>query len=152
MSPLVAAAQPQRQPHDGAQFDPQKFQQMVEQTLTKAGGLTTAEAEAFFPLYNEMRAKQREIGRQIHDLKQSTPTSSKAYADTILRIKKLQLEMAELEQEYYKRILRKVSAEKVFKMMQAEDDFHRRMVRRNRDSSREKKGRHHNGSQPLERK
>jgi hypothetical protein len=67
-------------------FDPQKFQQMVEESLTKTAGLTPEEARAFFPPYNEMRAKQREMGKQIHDLKKNVKDDSKAYAETIKKI------------------------------------------------------------------
>lgn len=126
--PAMAMAQPQGQGKDAPRFDPQKFQQMVEQTLTKAGGLTADEAKAFFPLYNKMREEQRAKGKQIHELKQSAPADTKAYSSTIMRIKKLQVETAELEHDYYKRFQRVVPPEKLFKMMQAEDDFHRRMV------------------------
>lgn len=142
LSPFMLAAQPQGQPQDGSpRFDPQKFQQMVEQMLTKAGELTADEAQLFFPLYNEMRQKQREMGRQIHELKTSCPADSKACSETILKIKRLQVESAELEQDYYKRILRKLPAEKLFKMMKAEDDFHRRMVKREGQQRHDKKGR-----------
>lgn len=125
--PLCAMSQPAEGRGD-RRFDPQKFQQMVEQSLTKAASLTPEEAKAFFPLYNEMKTKQREMGGQIHQLKKSASGDDKAYTSTILKIKQLQVEMAELEQNYYKRILKVVPPEKVFRVMKAEDDFHRRMV------------------------
>ena len=40
--------------------------------------------------------------------------------------------MAKLEQDCYKRILKVIPAEKVLKVMKAEDDFHRRMVQGSR--------------------
>ena len=125
--PVLGMAQSQT-PKSGRPFDPQKFQQMVEQSLTKAASLTPEEAKAFFPLYNEMRDKQREMGKQIHELKKNCGGDSKSCSATILRIKQLQVETAELEQKYYQRMLKVVPPEKLFKVMQAEDDFHRRMV------------------------
>lgn len=128
LSTVMLTAQPQPQ-HERPRFDPQKFQQMVERELTQVADLTPVEAKAFFPLYNEMRKKQRELGRQIRILK-STPTpDDKAYANIIARIMSLKVEMAELEQSYYKRFIEIVPPEKLFKMMCAEDEFHRRMVR-----------------------
>lgn len=127
---LGAAAQ---EPAQGERkFDPQKFQQMVEEQLTKAAELTTDEAKAFFPLYNEMREKQRAIGQQIHRLKKEQTADEKACAEKVTRIKQLQVDMAKLEQDYYKRILKVIPAEKVLKVMKAEDDFHRRMVQGSR--------------------
>ena len=127
---VVAQAQESR---GDRHFDPQKFQQMVEQSLTAAASLTPEEAKAFFPLYNEMRTKQREMGKQIRQLKKDASGDDKAYTSTILRIKQLQVDMAELEQNYYKRILKVLPPEKLFKVMRAEDDFHRRMVQGKRD-------------------
>lgn len=142
--PLMGMAQPQG-PRGDRQFDPQKFQQMVEESLTKAANLTPEEAKAFFPLYNEMRAKQREMGQQIHQLKQRCAGDAKACSSTILRIKQLQVDMASLGKSYYERMLKVVPPEKVFKVMEAEDEFHRRMVqgqRGRRGGDRRPDGRH----------
>ena len=109
-------------------FDPEKFQKMVEESLTKAASLTPEEAKIFFPIYNEMRQKQRETGKQIHQLKKAPGTDEKSYAETVTKINQLKVEMAKIEQDFYKRVLKEVPAEKVFKVMCAEDDFHRRMV------------------------
>lgn len=124
--------------HGERKFDPQKFQQMVEGQLTKDAELTMDEAKAFFPLYNEMREKQRAIGEQIHRLKKEQTADEKTCAEKVTRIKQLQVDMAKLEQDYYKRILKVIPAEKVLKVMKAEDDFHRKMVQGSR--RREKSG------------
>ena len=130
------------QQHNGQPpFDPQKFQQMVENELTKAADFTSDEAKAFFPLYNERRNKQREMGRQIHQLKKQANTDSKKSAEVVNKIYSLKVEMAQVEQSYYKRILKVVPAEKVLKVMRAEDDFHRRMVQNQRDRHPDGKGR-----------
>lgn len=129
-------AQPEP-PKGQPRFDPAKFQQMVEESLTKAAELTPEEAKAFFPLYTEMRQKQREMGRKIHDLKKEAPQADgKACAETITKIKRLQVEMAELEEGYYQRFLKTIPAAKVFKVMKAEDDIHRRMVQGQRRGKR----------------
>ncbi len=117
-------------------FDPVKFQQMVEKSITKYAKLTSDEAKAFFPLYNEMRQKQRDLGKQIQDLKKQQ--CDKDCAKTILKIKRMQVEMWQLEESYYKRFLKIIPAEKLFKIMQAEDDFHRNMVRGQRGQNRNK--------------
>ena len=108
-------------------FDPKEFQQRMEAELTRQAGLTPEEAKLFFPLYKEMKEKQRNIGVQIHELKKGQKDDATCAA-TIARIKQLQVESAQLEQTYYKRLVEAVPASKVFKVMKAEDDFHRRMV------------------------
>ena len=138
LAALSGWAQPQ-EPHGERHFDPAKFQQMVEESLTKAASLTPEEAKVFFPLYNEMRQKQREMGKKMHELKNKPMTDGQKCSETILKIKQLQVDMAELEQSYYKRMLKTVPPEKVFKVMKAEDDFHRRMVQGQRGKHREGK-------------
>ena len=129
---LATWAQGPQQHNGQPPFDPQKFQQMVENELSKAAGFTPDEAKAFFPLYNEMRNKQREMGRQIFQLKAQANTDTKKSAEVVNKIYSLKVEMAQQEQSYYKRILKAVPAEKVLKVMRAEDDFHRRMVQNQR--------------------
>ena len=109
-------------------FDPQEFQLRMEEALTRQAGLTADEAKAFFPIYNEMKGKQRAISVQIHQLKTQCKPDEAAYTATITKIKQLLVESAQLEQTYYRRLLEVVPASKVFKVMKAEDDFHRRMV------------------------
>ena len=109
-------------------FDPKEFQQRMEEALTRQAGLTPDEAKAFFPIYKEMKEKQRGIGVQIHQLKTQCNSDEAAYTAAIIKIKQLMVESAQLEQSYYRRLLEVVPASKVFKVMKAEDDFHRRMV------------------------
>ena len=110
-------------------FDPKEFQQRMEVELTRQAGLSADEAQVFFPLYKEMKEKQRNISRQIHELKmQCKQDDDAACASAIARIKQLQVESQQMEQTYYKRLVDAVPASKVFKVMKAEDDFHRRMV------------------------
>lgn len=123
---LVAWAQTQEK--GKPRFDPQLFQRHMEAELTRQSGLTPEEAKVFFPLYEEMKEKQRCIGMQIRQLMNQENLDDAACSYNIAQIKKLQLETNEIEQTYYKRFVEIVPACKVFKIMKAEDDFHRRMV------------------------
>lgn len=152
---LCASAQPNGQKGQPL-FDPQKFQQMVEESLTKAAGLTADEAKAFFPLYNDMRERQRKMGVQIYELKKNAKGDAKSCTEAIQKINQLKVEMAEVERDTYKRILKVVPAEKVFKVMKAEDDFHRRMVqgprnRRPQGQQGQQGQRRHNGDHRQQR-
>ena len=110
-------------------FDPKEFQQRMEAELTRQAGLTAEEAKLFFPLYKEMKEKQRGIGQQIHELKKKCQCEDEAVcATTVAKIKQLQVESAQTEQAYYRRLVEVVPATKVFAVIKAEDDFHRRMV------------------------
>lgn len=128
--PLFALAQPQNDRH--RRFDPQEFQRHMEFSITQEAGFTAEEAQAFFTPYNEMRQKQREMMNQIRELKCSikSDASAKDYTNVITRIKELQVDMAELEQNCFKRLCKNVEPSKVFRAMQSIDNFHRKMVRR----------------------
>lgn len=119
-------------------FDPKEFQQRMETELTRQAGLSAEEAKVFFPIYKEMKEKLRGIGQQIHELKKKCQKQDEtACTTTIAKIKQLQVESAQTEQAYYRRLVETVPATKVFAVMKAEDDFHRRMVQAGRGRSAE---------------
>ena len=126
MSICFVAAQPQR-----GKFNPQEFKAKLESFVTKEAGFTQAEAQAFFPIYFEMKGKQRGLQRQIFQLKNHAPAngaSDNDYASKIQKIKDLGVEMAQFEVTYYKKMCQAVSPQKVYKAMCAEDKFHRDML------------------------
>jgi hypothetical protein len=123
----------------------QEFKAHLEETITKFAKFTPEESQKFFPLYYEMKEKQHELQKQMFDLKKGKmkraengrpsfepreDVSDEEYTKTILKIKKLNADMADLEAEYYKRMCKAITAKKVFAVMQAEDDFHRKMLSR----------------------
>ena len=148
---MVTWAQPGMQ-NGQPRFDPQKFQQMVEASLAKVADLTSEEAKAFFPQYNEMRERQRKMGVQIYELKKNTKSDAKSCSESILKINQLKVEMAEVERDFYKRIIKVVPADKVYKIIKAEDDFHRRMVQGQRSNRHpDARNQRPNGRRPNER-
>ena len=148
---MVTWAQPGMQKGQ-PRFDPQKFQQMVEASLAKVADLTPEEAKAFFPQYNEMRERQRKMGVQIYELKKNTKSDAKSCSESIQKINQLKVEMAEVERDFYKRIIKVVPADKVYKIIKAEDDFHRRMVQGQRNNRRpDARNQRPNGRRPNER-
>lgn len=112
-------------------FNPEEFKAKLESYVTKEAGFTQAEAQAFFPIYFEMKGKQRALQRQIFQLKKNAPqdgANESEFAQTIQKIKDLGVEMAGLEVTYYKKMCQAVSPQKVYKAMCAEDRFHREML------------------------
>lgn len=120
------------QPPKG-QFSPEDFVKHLESFIAREACLTPAEATAFFPIFHELHDKQRGINWQIMGLKKrSLPARStdRDYYNLIKEINKLKIESAELEDVYYKKMCKAVPARKVLEAMQAEDRFHRRMLRK----------------------
>lgn len=119
-------AQPPR-----GRFNPKEFRAHLEEYVSKEAGLTASEAKAFFPLFHEMKEKQFKTQNEIFRLKRNSPAcnaSDKEFANAIQKIKNLEVEKAETEEMYYKKMCKAISARKVFLVMQAEDKFHRRML------------------------
>lgn len=123
---IALMAQQQR-----GKFNPEEFKAKLESYVTGEAGFTPAEAQAFYPIYFEMKGKQRGLQRKIYQLKKDAPqagASDNDFALTIQKIKDLGVEMAQLEVTYYKKLCQAVSPQKVYKAMCAEDKFHRKML------------------------
>jgi len=139
LAPLLGHAQPQQwqAPHQqreqtGKQqqrFDPQKFQQIMIASCAREACFSEAETQAFTPVYQEMKEKQWKLGMQVHELKSKRYNTDKEYLGALNKIKALQVEMAEVEAAYFKKLSKIVNPEKLFKFMLAEDKYHRQMVR-----------------------
>lgn len=121
-----ALAQPR-----GERFSPKEFRAHLEEFISKEAGLTASEGKAIFPIFHEMKEKQFKAQDKIFRLKRNGPASNasdKEFANAIQKIKNLEVEKAETEEEYYKKMCKVIPARKVFLVMQAEDKFHRRML------------------------
>ena len=139
LTSLSASAQMNRE----KRMSPKEFRAKTEAFIGEKAGFTAEEAQKFFPIYHEMKGKQWKLMMEMGKLKQQKPgftSTDKEYATIISKIKDLNVEIAQIEETYYKRMCKAVSAKKVFIAMQAEDDFHRQALSRfNHDRRREKK-------------
>lgn len=134
---IGVAAQPKGKP----QFNPDEFKQKLEEHIVQNAKLTSEEAAKFFPIFHEMKKKQHELQEQMFKLKKNCPSpnaADKEFQSIIMSIKRLNIEMAEVEETYYKRMCKTISAKKVYDAMNAEDAFYRRMFSRARHDDRKK--------------
>jgi len=111
-------------------FDPAKFDADLEQFITTEAKLTPEEAAKFFPVYKEMQAKQRELFNKQKDLAMKKPQDEAACEKAIKDRDTNELEMKRIQKAYHKRFLEMMPASKVYDVLQAEDRFHRRMLKR----------------------
>lgn len=112
-------------------FSPDKFDAELREFITNEAKLTEQEAAKFFPVYKEMQAKQREVFGRQKALGMSKPEDEKACKEAIRQRDENDLEMKRIQQAYHEKFLKLLPAAKVYAILQAEDQFHRRMLRRN---------------------
>lgn len=116
--------------HPGRKFNPAKFDAEMEQFITTEAALTPQEASAFFPIYREMLKKQRAFFEQMRRFRHVDTNDEKACKDAVLEKDRLDMEIKQLQQDYHQRFMRLLPANKVFRILRAEDKFHRQMFKR----------------------
>ena len=117
--------------HRQGKFNPEEFRERLENYVTREADFTQEEAQAFFPIYFEMKGKQRALQHRIFQLKKNPPApdaSESDFSQAIQKVKDMGAEMAGLEVTYYKKMCQAVSPRKVYMAMCAEDRFHRKML------------------------
>ena len=112
-------------------FNPEAFRAQLEEFISKRAEFNNAEAQAFFPIFHEMKEEQRNLQKEIFKIKINTQeeASEKDYAGKIDRICEINTKMTQIQTSYYKKMYKVVPAQKVYKAMLAEDAFHRMMLR-----------------------
>ena len=110
----------------GCRMDWQELRRKQEAFITQHAGLTQTEANFFFPLFHELKQKQREIRRSMHRIykgMESGTLTEKQCDEYLLQIGKLQKQNTELEITYYKKWKKKLSASKIIKVLSADRRF-----------------------------
>ena len=110
-------------------FSPEKFDADMEKFVTEQAKLTQQESEKFFPLFREMHQKQRAVYHKIRQATKQKPADDKACEATLKLCDKLNVELREIEQSYHQKMMKVISAKKVYDAILAENQFHRRMMR-----------------------
>lgn len=122
---LPVAANAQRH-----KFDPSRYQAELREYITDSAGLTVAEADSFFPLYNELQDKKREIRRNLNTISKLKPANDSQYKYMILFRDDLEIENKKLEREYHNKFMDVISPQKLSKVLDAESRFIRKTFMR----------------------
>lgn len=131
-----------------SKFNPEEFRVRLEGHISRQAGFSAQESQKFFSIYHEMKDKQHKLQQEMFKLKKNRPANSasdKDYLNTIQKIKDLNVEIAQIEENYYKKMCKAISPKKVYQAMLAEDEFHRQMLRRfnrERDGNRNERNNH----------
>ena len=117
------------QEHQPEKFSPEKFDAELQEYIVKEAELTQQEVADFFPVYKEMQKKMRVLFDRQRDMRKEMPQDEKACQEAIRQHDEIELEMKKIQQTYHNRFLEILPASKVYKILKAEDRFHRRMLR-----------------------
>lgn len=102
--------------------------------FTQELDLSPTEAAKFWPLYNEMRKKMRDVEgdmrKKSREIRDSKGMSEEAYKQAIVDMLNREQKMQELKKEYYQKMLQVMPASKLWKLDEAERKFHRQLFER----------------------
>ena len=123
MTVLVAGAQEKKK------FSPEKFNEAMEGYIQKKAELTQQESDKVFPLLREMHKKQRAIYKKVHEMVKNKPADEAGCVAVIEEYDKMNIELKQIEKCYHKKMMQEISASKVYEIIKAEYQFHRRWMR-----------------------
>jgi len=110
-------------------FSPEKFQADLEQYITSEAALTSEEAARLFPVYREMGQKIRKMFQQQQQISKSKPQGDASCREAIEQSDRLDIEMKQVQQQYHRRFMEILPPDKIYKVLKAENRFHRRALR-----------------------
>lgn len=125
-----AIAQQHKGGHNNQRLSKEDFMKEMEQFVTQEAQLTSKEAAEFFPVFKEMHVKMRKVFDAMKDINKQCPNNDKACAEAIRQKDKLDIELKRIQQQYHNKFLGILPACKVMKVINAEDKFHRKMLKR----------------------
>ena len=109
---------------------PEKFEAELEQYIVTEVCLSPRESEQFFPLYREMRRKQLALFGAMRRGRYVNLKDNNECQKMIRENDKRDVEMKKLQQDYHNKFMKVLPASTVFRIIQAEEKFHRKMFKR----------------------
>ena len=120
-------------PNRSGQFSPTEYWQQQKKFFTEKASLTEDEANAFFPLYNELQQKKREINREIRRNMMLSEGGAELTEEQSLKAidakAEANIRIAELEKEYLKKFKEVLPASKILKVQNAEEQFNSQILK-----------------------
>lgn len=118
--------------HKKAKCSKEEFLAKKEAYITKQAGLTAEEAAKFFPIYNELQTKKKNINSVAWEnaKKGKDPQATEEEYETILNgFIEAQDQNIALEKIYLKKYQEVLSNKKIYMVLRAEIKFHRNMLK-----------------------
>lgn len=107
--------------------------------LSEEMELTEQQAEAFFPLYNEMEKEIFNVNKEIRDLVKATggekDVTEEKYQEVVKNILALDAKEAQIEESYYGKFAEILSYKQMFLLQRAESRFSRNLLNHHKGSN-----------------
>lgn len=123
---------PQQGPNHSGQFSAAEYWQQQKAFFTEKAGLTEEESNAFFPLYNELQQKKRELSRETRRFMREAAAAGASEEQSLKAIEaqaETNIKIAELEKEYLKKFKEVLPASKILKVQNAEEQFNSQILK-----------------------
>jgi hypothetical protein len=104
----------------------QEFAKRQEKAIIDEALLSEKQVEAFMPIYREYKKSLFELGRQKFELKKNSRENFGAVLSQLADIEKKE---AEVKKNFYEKGANAITAEKMFRVIRAEDRFHHNMLK-----------------------
>lgn len=109
-------------------FDPNQFKSDLHAYIIKEAELTAQEQVKFFPVYDEMLDKQRDVFDTLRKLLHQKNVTDAQAKQIILRSDLLESRLKQIERNYHSRMMRIIPASKLLRVFRAERRFHRQTL------------------------
>jgi len=121
----------------GQRKDREKIKSLKIAFITEKLDLSSTEAEAFWPVYNDHEAKiealRKRERKEIRSKLRNADELSESDADKLLQLAMdLESDKAKLHLEYVDKVNEIISSKKTILLMKAEEDFKRRLIKQYR--------------------
>lgn len=130
--PHFNAPQQQPIPNRSNQFSAAEYWKQQQQFFTEKAQLTEQEAQAFFPLYNELQQKKRQLNMEIRHIMRPEPGKEVSEEQSLKAIDakaQTNIKIAELEKEYLEKFKQVLPASKILKIQNAEEQFNSQLLK-----------------------
>ena len=111
-------------------LDFNKIKAEAHDFIIKEATMTSQEAARFFPVYDEMKTKQRVFFDKLRSIHSSKPTTEGEAYKRIEQADAYEIKLKQIEEHYHKKMLKTISATKLLQVLEAERRFHRQMFRK----------------------
>lgn len=104
-------------------FDPEKFSRDQETFIAREAKLSSQEADKFFPVFREMKNKQRALFHKQRQCVRSKPQNDKEAEKLICDMDRIDMQLKKIQIEYHTKFCKVIPATKVFLCLKAEERF-----------------------------